>query len=95
MGNRLPTLIEPESLDILIKEPDFDKKNRILEVHFGTNTKSEYEAYSYKKKISKSLQIFILDLILKMPSFLILILVLNLQNFFLEIGLNQKSWPNI
>ena len=44
MGNKLPTLIEPEFLDNLLKEPDFDKKNRIIEVHLGPATRSDYEA---------------------------------------------------
>lgn len=44
MGNKLPTLIEPESLELLLKDAHFDKKNRILEVHFGTNTRPDYEA---------------------------------------------------
>ncbi|RMZ95209.1 3-mercaptopyruvate sulfurtransferase [Brachionus plicatilis] len=48
MGNKLPTLIEPESLDILLREPGFDNKNRIIEVHFGTNTRPDYETSHIK-----------------------------------------------
>lgn len=44
MENKLPALIEPDSLDLLLKDPSFDKKNRILEVHFGTNRRPDYEA---------------------------------------------------
>lgn len=44
MGNKLPTLIEPEALDALLKEPDFDKKNRIIEVHLGPSARADYEA---------------------------------------------------
>lgn len=47
MGNKLPTLIETEFLNNLIKEPDFDKKYRIIETHLGSATRPDYEKYFF------------------------------------------------
>ncbi|CAF0946356.1 unnamed protein product, partial [Brachionus calyciflorus] len=43
MGNKLPALLQPEDLNNLLKEADFDQKYRILEANLGADARSDYE----------------------------------------------------
>lgn len=51
MGNKLPTLLEPEFLHNLLKEADFDKKYRLIEANFGPSSREDFEKSHIKNAI--------------------------------------------